>query len=481
MIDITSEKLLEIFATSNDSDERIKTLSELMSIKAIPKKADDPRFGLGLDRWVQIATDLETEPREKLLAIAELIRATQQLKKRQPILLARVKQVFEQPLPPLVLIEDAETRLNIARACSMNDAVLLQSYRAACIAREVAPKPRIEMMAGIAAKATSIAEVLDLLTVAFDDLKPETEKPAESMAKRLARTLEAFRNVVLSSSLQVGPDVGKKLDQFIRVTFTATGRPKEEDVQLDLTKEIVLTLHDLVKSRFSLAMEPQTFLPLIYCRSFFSGISWPKELNNELNFLIQDLTEALLIIARMGLPNQELFNQLELACGVKDRARFIASQLAEKNTEIDESIRNWLRTGRMVNAIAPSEVLQDSLLTDMEEALGMALIKARLFKINSDCEQRLTSSLEIFDPALVSLFKDFVSHSFEMFSAIEDLASRRALDLMGNIGDEVEFTPKYFEMLGGLSSSKGVVLRPAIVKVTSVGAFGGVVKKGLVR
>jgi hypothetical protein len=477
-----SEALLDSFAASTDPDERVRALSELMTIKAIPKRADDARFGTGLDRWVELANHSDAAPRDRLLAIAELIRATQQLRKqRQPELIKKIQPAFQSMLPPLALLEDAEARLNVARACSAVDAPWLQAYRAVTIANETALKPRAEMMEGIVTRAASIADVLDLLMPAFAGIQPETENPADSLAKRLTRTLEVFRTTVLASLLEAGPDVGKRLDAFIRSTLTSTGRPKDEDVQVDLTREVALTLHDLVRSRFSLATEPQTFQALQYCRAFFQGISWPKEVQRETGLLVQDVSEALVMLGRMGVPNQDLLNRLELTCGIKERARAVAAQIADKHTEIDESIRAWLRTGRKVNTIAASDVLQESLLTTVDEALGLALVEARTFKASSEAEQRLTSSLEIFDPALVGLFKGIVTQSLAMHTAIEDLAKRRGLELVGGIGDEIEFSPKYFDALGALHGTRATVRRPAIVRSSSHGAVGTVVKKGLVE
>lgn len=478
----TSDQLLDTFASSLDLGVCVRALTDLMTIKAIPKRADDARFGAGLDRWVDLANRSDTAPHDRLLAVAELIRATQQLKRqRQPELIRRIQPAFHTPLPPLVLLEDPEARLNVARACSMTEAPWLQSYRAACIANETAPKPRAEMMEGLVVRAGSISEVLDLLRVHFEGVNPGTENPAESLAKRLAKTLEVFRSTILGSLIEAGPDVGQKLDGFIRSTLAVTGRPKDEAVQVELTREVALTLHDLVRSRFSLATEAQTFQALQYCRAFFPGISWPRDVQRETDRLVQDVSEALVMLGRMGVPNQELLNRLELTCGLKERARYVASQLADKHTEIDESIRTWLRTGRMVNAIAASEVLQESLLVNVDEALGLALIEARAFKERSDSEKRLTDSLEIFDPGLVSVFKGLLSQSFSMLTAIEDLAKRRELELLGTTGEEIEFSPKYFDTLGAVRGTRAVILRPAVVKRAAHGAIGSVVKKGLVE
>jgi len=481
MAEDQSELLLEAFATTTDPVERVRVLTALMTVKALPKRADDPRFGLGLDKWVDVANQSGSAPRDQLLAIAELVRATQQLKKRQPEMIKRVQPAFLQPIPPLTLLEDADDRLNVARACSMTEAPWLQTYRANSLANETAPKPRAELMAGIVARVESISEVLDLLQAAFDGIRPATENPAESLAKRLVKTLEIFRSTALSSLLDAGHDVGKKLDSFIRSTFSSTGRPTDQAIQIDLTREVALTLHDMVRSRFSLATESQTFQALQYCRAFFQSISWPSEVQSETDLLVRDVSEALVMLGRMGVPNQDLLNRLELTCGIKERARVVAVQLAEKHTEIDEPIRAWLKTGRVMNTITTSDVLQESLLGSLDEALGMALIEARAFKCQSDSEQRISNSLEIFDPSLVAVFRGIYLQAVAMLRSIEDLAKRRELDLFGSVGEEVDFAPKYFDTLGTLNGTRVVIRRPAVVKVAVNGTIGTVIKKGLVE
>lgn len=476
-----SDVLLDTFAAVSESSERVRALTQLMTIKALPKRADDIRFSEGLERWVALANAPDGDPRERLLAVAELIRATQQLKKRQPALVERIRIGLDHPLPPLMLLEDPEARLNVARACSLVDTPWLQSYRATSIANETAPKPRAEMMDGLVSRARSIAEVIDLLLPPFEVVSLGTENPAESLAKRLVKTLQVFRVTVLHSLLDAGADVGKKLERFIRSTLATTGRPGDEDVQIELTREVALTLHDLVRSRFSLSTEPQTFLALQYCRVFFTGSSWPKEVRLEMELLVQDVSEALVMLGRMGIPNQDLLGRLELVCGFKERAHAVARNLADKHTELDEPIRTWLRTGRMVNTISPSEVLQESLLARVDEALGLALIEARSCSEKHEASKRVTDSLEIFDSSLVPVLDGILTQAVVVISSVEDLAKRRQLDVFGVIGEEVEFSPKHFDSLGPLRGTRVVVRRPAVVRRDANGAIGQVVKKGLVE
>lgn len=477
-----SELLLDTFATTPDAQERVRALTTLMSQKVIPKRASDARFEAGLQCWLESACSADVAPQARLLAVAELIRSTQQLKKRQVLLIDSLRPSLVAPFPPLALLEDSEDRLNVARACSMLDAPWMQEYRSQSIAsEESSPKTRTEMMDGIVSRVGSIADVLDLLLVSFKTIRPGTEKPADSLAKRLARTLEVFRVAVLNSLLDAGPDVGEKLDAFVRGTLSITGRPQNEEVQYELTREVALTLHDLVRSRFSLSTESQTFSVLRYCRTMFPGISWPHEVRKETDLLVQDVSEALVMLGRMGVPNQDLLDRLELVCGIKERARAVAVQLAGKHSELDESIRSWLRLGRVVTTFASSDVLQESLLGAVEEALGLALIEARQFTAQGDVAHQLITSLEIFDPSLVPVLRRYVSQASSAISAIEDVAKRRELDLLGSVGEEIDFAPKYFDLLGALRGNRVHVRRPAVVKRISSGAVGEVVKKGLVE
>jgi len=76
MSEDTSDLLLDTFAKATDPTERVHALTELMTVKALPKRADDARFGIGLDCWLELANSCDSAPRDRLLAIAELIRAT---------------------------------------------------------------------------------------------------------------------------------------------------------------------------------------------------------------------------------------------------------------------------------------------------------------------------------------------------------------------------------------------------------------------
>jgi hypothetical protein len=476
------DQAFNVFSSTLDPRERQKALSSLMTLKAVPKHADDPRFELGLERWSLLISNKTSSDEHRLLAIAELIRAGQMVKKLQARIRHIIEPTFASPIPSCRLLKDADDRLNVARACSMMNADWLPIYLAQAIAEEEAgEKARTELMAALMQRVSSVSQALGLMAESFLTVRSETESPGESMAKRLTRTLAAFRSQLLISLVEAGEDVGKRLDGMIRDALRNSGRPQEEKTQLELTREIVLTLHDLVRTRFSVSTEAETFSALKLCRSFFTGISWPRDLSNTMELLIQDVSEALVLLGRQDVPNQGLLDQLELVCGVKERARYVANSIADKHTELPERIRDWLKRGRLVNKISSSEALETSILESIDASIGLALIEARLLKDQDDLVQQIVSTLEIYDSSVASSARAHNCKVKAAISAFAEVAKRRGIELFGSVGEEIDFAPKYFDSLGAVAGRRVIVRRPAVVISTSQGMPAEAVLKGIVE
>ena len=476
------DQAFDVFSSTPDHRERQKALSSLMTLKAVPKHAGDPRFELGLERWSLLISDKAASDEHRLLAIAELIRAGQMVKKLQVRLRQIIEPAFASPLPPCSLLKEADDRLNVARACSMMNADWLPIYLAQAIVEEEAgEKARTELMAALMQRVGSISQVLSLMAESFLAVRPETESPGESMAKRLTRTLAVFRSQLLTSLVEAGEDVGKKFDGMIRDALRNSGRPQEEKTQLELTREIVLSLHDLVRTRFSVSTEAETFSSVRFCRSFFTVTSWPTDLKDAMEFLVQDVSEALVMLGRQDVPNQGLLDQLELVCGVKERARYVANNIADKHTELPERIRDWLKRGRLVNKIAVSDTLETTMLEAVDSSIGLALIEARLLKGQDDLVERIVSTLEIYDSSVASSARAYDCKVKAATSAFAEVAKRRGIELLGSVGEEIDFAPKYFDSLGAVAGRRVIVRRPAIVRSTSQGMPAEVVLKGIVE
>ena len=230
-----------------------------------------------------------------------------------------------------------------------------------------------------------------------------------------------------------------------------------------------------------MATEAETFAALKLCRGFFSGVSWPSELRETMDLLVQDVCEALLLLGRQDVPQQALLNQLELACGLKERARAIATQLADRHVELPERIRDWLRRGRLVSAHMTSNTLQLSLLDSNDVAVGLALVEIRRLASHAETMQRLIGTAEIYDPVLVGPATTYFQQVQDTIRAIQEVASRRGIILVGAEGEEREFSAKYFDPIRPLTRERTIVRRPAIVRTTTVSSVEEVLMKGLVE
>jgi hypothetical protein len=479
MIQAAAERAFDTFATSNESLLRRESLSELMAMKVVPKHVDDPRFERGFLRWSELASNAPS-PEERLLAIAELVRIGQMVKKWQGRVTAALQPAFVEALPPASALGDADDRLNLARACAQSNANWMPEYLARSVAEEEqGEKARGEFMSALFERVRTVSEVLKLLSDAFVEVRPETESPSETIGRRLVRTFVAFRSSLLTSFIDAGTDVGAGMDALIRNSLRRSGRPQNAKVQMDLTRETALTIHDLVRTRFSLATEPQTFAALRYCRSFFPGINWPVDVRDVMAHLIQDISEALVLLGRQDVPNSGLLEQLELVCGLRERARVVATAIAEKHPELPERIRVWLRHGRLVNVLAASETLEESLLAAADGAIGLALIEARSLSHYSEIALQIASALEIYDPVLAARAGDMIRHMKGTCQSIEEVAKRRSLELLGKTGEEAEYSPKYFDVATPLGGRMVMVRRPAVVRTDSQKKAADVVLKGL--
>ncbi len=144
------EQAFDTFSTTDDSKLRRQALTDLVTHKALPKLADDPRFERGFQRWAAMVGAPTTADTDRLLALAELVRAAQVVKKVLPRVTKVIEPVFALELPPLSLLKEADDRLNAARACALMQAPWLPTYLARAIA-ECCPRAKTLFMSGYTA------------------------------------------------------------------------------------------------------------------------------------------------------------------------------------------------------------------------------------------------------------------------------------------------------------------------------------------
>lgn len=479
---IAANEAMSVFAAADTTPEtRRAALTALITAKLLPKLSDETAVSNGLSHLVRQAVTAE-EPMHRLLGIAESIRMGQVVKRWASDIAAQLRPAFFAKLPPMHILNEADDRLNVARACSLMSADWLPDYLADSIANEeTGEKARGELVGALLMSAASLADALQRMAAAFERLRPETESPGDTVARRLTRTLFALREVLLESELEAGAELGQTLRSLVAAPLVATGRPQEEKVQVDLSREVLLTVHDMVRMRISVVVDPEMYRVVEYCRKLCGGSTWPKELTKPLERLTTDVTEALVLLGRQGHRDQALLGQLDVLCNYPERARALARDIVAKHPELPEDVRNWLEIGR-------TRVVRQASLTAMEVAssnadasIGLALQAARQARMLRDSlHVPLTSSLDIYEPALATAARELLDRVQVLAVQVEQAASLRGLDLYGTPGEEVELSTKFFATVGNVSRQRMTVRQPAVVRKRADGTTGEVVIKGLV-
>jgi hypothetical protein len=286
----------------------------------------------------------------------------------------------------------------------------------------------------------------------------------------------------MESESEAGEDLGKALYTLVAGPMVEVGRPQEEKVQVALSEEALLTVHDIVRTRISVVADPEMYRVVEYCRKLCGGRTWPRELKKPLDRLTTDVTEALVLLGRQGQRDQALLGQLDILCDHPDRARFVARELAAKHPELPEEVRDWLDLGRVRVVRQASESAAEVAASSADESIGLALQAARQARALRDGLQApLVSNLEIYEPALVPVTQELLDRVQVLAVQVEQAAILRGLELYGVIGEEVEMSIKFFSVIGSSPRQRMVVRQPAVIRKRADGAVGDVVTKGLVE
>ncbi len=479
----TAESLSAFASAATPAAERRAALTALITAKVLPKQADDPAVAEGRAHLLALVFAQDAAPEHRLLAIAECIRLGQVVKRWAPEIAQQLRPAFAQELPAMQLLTDADDRLNLARACALMSAAWLPAYLAKAIAEEeTGEKARTEMMAALLARSPDLATALRELANAFQALRPSTEDPGETAAKRLARTLAALRNTLLEVELDAGDEPGKALYEMLALPLSDLGKPQTEKVQIDLVREALLTVHDIVRTRISVVADPQMYSVVGYCRRLIGSTSWPQELNSPLERLITDVSEALILLGRQGQCDQALLGQLDVLCSYPERARALARDLAAKHPELPEDVRDWLERGRRRVARQASESAIEAAASNADESIGLALQAARRARaVRDNLHEPLLANLEIYEPTMAPAARELMDRVQALAVQVEQAASLRALDLYGVPGEEIEMSPKFFTVVGGTPRQRMLVKQPAIVRKRPDGSVGDVIAKGIVE
>lgn len=480
--DPASHPALTRFVCGPTVTDRAAAVTDLLTDKVLQKLAKSDEFSAGVSALVTIMRDRVGD--DRLAVLAQLSRISQSAKTIAADIRNQVSPLLTDPLPSVQSLKEADDRGYVAKACRWTTAPWVLDYTIeGMVTEDTGETVRAEFAEIVFARATSLAEIFYKARTVATSIDFGTESPADSMAGRLTRIVAAFRPAIVASLLPPGESPGEKLSELIRLPLSRLGTPAKEDRKINLAREIILCTYDLVRTRFSLATDADTYLPLKAARRLFStGGNWPEELRQDLERVANSILEALLLLAKQGLTAQSLVEHLEVVVGHRLRADALLRELADSHPELNESVRAWLRKTKLPHQGASRDAVVASQELRTDPYLAQAVLDAnRLAEGISVIRAQVIPSLTLYDPTLVPTLESHAVRAEALAGIISELAKQRRLGIFGAIGQELEFAPKYFDAIGGTAGGRVRVVRPAIVRLREDNQLSEVVMKGLVE
>jgi hypothetical protein len=473
----TDSALLELGAPDTGIDQRRSALSRLLAAKSFQKNAATPAVQAALDIWSGLAAQSSARDLVGLLAVSELVR----MGASAPVISGRVSELLEkalaEELPPVDLAAEADVRFNVARAVKAVMPAWAAGYAAHGMAsEEKGDKARAEFAAVLVDARPGFGESLQVLRDAFSEISYPTDDPAKVAARRGAKALEELRKALLAKGLAPGDDFGAVLDSFVRALIPEA-RLKDDAVASEFALQVIALVQVAVRSRFSVATMPDSFLAVRRVRRLFPGDRWPPGLRGALNPLAADIKEAIVILAKQGVASSELLRQLEIVLGSRDAAKEETAGIAAGIADIPEEVKFFLVHWRARLDLPPSgQGVSEAALQQLDSVVAEALRFDAQTRLDPAKLVYVEESVASFDPIAFATIEALSSREDGFQRALVEIAKRRRLSLHGMVGEEMSASAKYFSSKSG--ASKGIVILPAVVRLRPDGSPGPCILRG---
>jgi hypothetical protein len=458
------------FANADNVDQAADAITELIRTKHIFAILGSDEYRQGLLRLASFVDPLRDD-RTRLMALATLEKMRVTLKKKGSEVSLAIQKTVALPLPSLQTLEEAEQRYYVASALALAPRDRLVAFVPKEILLEERSDKTWKCLTTVLLAAAGTSEAfLSLLGESQASEAISTDKSGDVAAKRLKRILFALRLALQELSSESGSRVGDKLAHLLRATFRTTRQPDDASVARQLSEEIALLIDDFVRAQISLVVDATVYTPLQICKRWFPLSTWSQYVGKSpaMAKLARTITEGIRISTSQGLMNQGLVDSLELVRGSRDRALQVTARIADSNSGLPEQLQHWLRNGRASGNVPHGHTADESALLRADDYVALALLDA------VDLEDALSSpdkDVAIGTRATESREKQaYETRCRALISAVQSLASARAIRLVGRRGDTVEYSPLQHVITDGSSPGRLVqILRAGVERVEGSG------------
>lgn len=478
-----TENNLNDFCSGTISQQHA-SFRKLIAMRKHHAAISDDRFKSGLERLLRVASDPLSPEIDRLLAVATLGRIASTIRGIRKNIHKRLPDALKSSLPSPDILDDVDDRAYVGQVCAIALPDWITDYAAsAVIIEETGEQARQSFLVALLRSTPDLEVALGILSNHLQGWVPATEAPGNSVSKRLRRILSSLRAAMVASMPEPGVEPGAVLSKMIKSSYLGVEDPIKKDVLFDTAEEVAGVVHEMVRLRFSLATSASTYSALKSIKGFLDNDSWGKfaKKSQTMAMVVLDISEALLILARQGITDSALAEQLVTALGNREITRLHLKELAQK-PGLSNEIKNWLAVGRLdVSQKVFSEGGESQKLSDDTLLADILVDSLRFRSADSVGRQQILPEVEILNPSLGTGINRLLNYGLGLCDAIHSMAKRRGLKVRGNVGDEVDYAPLDHDLVGTAPRGRRVrIIRPVVEKVSEDG-IPFVLRKGLVE
>jgi len=453
--------------------QRNEIITQMMTDKSIFQAVKEEPFQKEIDEMFVIASD-DNDAVQKLLAIGAITRIAFFIKALRVPFFKRLQPVFELPIPSLQILDEADDRLYVAKAFEYIKPVdWLPGYLASeLFLEEKGEKTRTAVVTDLVSRSSDLNDILSLCVSSIEHFRAQSSSlSADQIIKRYTLAFKALRKAIATAELSTHEQSGESFKQLLIIATRATSSElRDSKIQFVFAEEVIAFIHSLVQIRFSLATDALTYSALSHLKTWLGQADWLLFLNKSKSIAVIrfDLSEAVLILAKQGITDADLLDVLKLTFPARDKTKSLLKKIANSSESIPSEVKTWLMSAGTNTGQKNTDQSDDSNLLNADQSIALLLLDTLRFEqIVSNTEHNLTSSVEMFDPALESQTQTLFVRGRSVLNNVKSLAVKRGLQTRGNSGDVVEYSPLEHQLINGnsLGVRKVKIITPLVERV----------------
>ena len=362
-------------------------------------------------------------------ALAEVGRLMASLKSKSDLLRPMAADLLTKRTPPHFCFGDADQTTFAARGWAGSRRPVDLAVATRTVAMADAPKPLVPWLE-LALSAGDVSNVIEHIASVLVELSVSDAESPKNRSSRLQRLLKALRSALDADRLNIDKQAPAALTAFVAQAFRGIQRPVQYGPSAKAVDELMsLALH-VIRMDLRLLTEPAIYDSVGRARGWLPDGGWLRYTKSATGAakLRKILLDGLVILLKQHNPNRALLDSHRMLSSNRQAALAELQAVAEADREIPANQREWLASGGEKSGVRVEREMTE---TD-DLSIAMALLAGEAL---ARCE--LVASGESADVEA----GEFVDRALEVRNRVQSLARRRNLQVFGEPGEVVKFSP----------------------------------------